>query len=448
MHASSMENMQRCRDRYIGESFMRERQRPLVLDVGGANVNGTYRDVFASPHFEYVAADLEDGKGVDIVLSDPYVFPSESMSFDIVISGQTLEHSEFFWLVFAEMIRVLKEDGLLFLILPSSGPEHRYPVDCYRFYPDSFGALAKYAKAHVIDIWQDERGPWRDVVGVFSKTASIAEHLRKRPKTGTFWYQSLRCDDPGSAGEEVRTGEETYLSSLKRIHREFAPGTYLEIGVRNGRSLALSQAVSIGIDPEPDIDFELSENTTVYRETSDDFFASGRLKAIGFEPDLAFIDGMHHFEFALRDFMNLERAMRPDGLIVIDDIFPNHPSQAQRLRKTQVWTGDVWKLQSFLERVRSDLYMLALDTEPTGLVLIAGLDPSSRVLWDQYNSLVREFLETSSASPPESVVAREGAVSPHHDVCSTLLSGLRGFRQEGATPATIKSFLSEIRMSR
>ena len=30
-------------------------------------------------------------------------------------------------------------------------------------------------------------------------------------------------------------------------------------------------------------------------------------------------------------------------VVIFDDIFPNHPLQAERDRQTQVWTGDVWK---------------------------------------------------------------------------------------------------------
>ena len=60
-----------------------------------------------------------------------------------------LEHCEFFWRAFEEVIRVVKDDGFVFLIAPSAGPEHRYPVDCYRFYADAYHALAKYVTKFV-----------------------------------------------------------------------------------------------------------------------------------------------------------------------------------------------------------------------------------------------------------------------------------------------------------
>jgi SAM-dependent methyltransferase len=143
MHASSMENMARCYQRYVVGSALEQQRRVRVLDLGGSDVNGSYRDIFAHPRYAYTAADIAAGPGVHLVLQDPYRLPIEDGSVDIIISGQMLEHCEFFWLTFAEMVRVLAPGGFIFLIAPSAGPEHRYPVDCYRFYPDAYRALAR-----------------------------------------------------------------------------------------------------------------------------------------------------------------------------------------------------------------------------------------------------------------------------------------------------------------
>ena len=90
--------------------------------------------------------DMTDGKNVDVVAKDPYKFPLESNSFDLVISGQAFEHIEFPWLTIREIERVLKPGGFAIIIAPSSGAEHRYPNDCWRFYPDGMRALGKWAK--------------------------------------------------------------------------------------------------------------------------------------------------------------------------------------------------------------------------------------------------------------------------------------------------------------
>ena len=71
---------------------------------------------------------------------------------------------------------MVKPDGFIILIVPSAAPIHRYPVDCYRFYPDAFVALAKYTGIKVVDIWLDERDPWKDLVGVFSKNNILSKY--------------------------------------------------------------------------------------------------------------------------------------------------------------------------------------------------------------------------------------------------------------------------------
>jgi SAM-dependent methyltransferase len=405
MHASSLENMYLCFERFIVGSALEQQERVSVLDVGGSDYNGSYREVFADPRFAYTAADITDGPGVHLVIQDPYRLPLEDRSVDIVISGQMLEHCEFFWLAFGEMVRVLRPGGFIFLIAPSSGPEHRYPVDCYRFYPDAYRALARYANCAVLDIWLDERGPWRDLVGVFSRHGqpSFAGPADSRARIAPTDIQ------PGTAEEEAVKGAAPYLDVLAQIHTALRPQSYFEIGVRHGASLALAKGPALGVDPAPDITATLGAQTTVVVQTSDAYFAAP-VKAPLSPPDLIFIDGLHHCEAALRDFMNIERRASPGGLVVIDDILPNHPIQAERDRRTRVWTGDVWKLVPLLRRLRPDLSLVVLDTAPSGLLLIGGLDPSNRVLWDQYNPLVREWV--AAIDPPADVVARLGAVSP------------------------------------
>jgi SAM-dependent methyltransferase len=183
MHASSLENMWRCYRRYVAGGPLEQRAETIVLDVGGADVNGTYREVFSNPPFRYRVADIAPGPGIDIVLGDPYRIPLAERSVDIVISGQAMEHIEFFWRTFEEMVRIVRSDGFIFLILPSSGPIHRYPVDCYRFFPDAYDALAKYAGCTRVESWLDERGPWCDLVGVFRRADAPALTAATQPRT-------------------------------------------------------------------------------------------------------------------------------------------------------------------------------------------------------------------------------------------------------------------------
>ena len=432
MHASSMENMRTCYRRYVEDSPLLAREEVLVLDVGGANVNGGYRDVFSDARFRYLGVDLAPGEGIDIVLEDPNQLPLPDASVDIVVCGQMLEHCEFFWLVFAEMMRVLRPDGYLFLIAPSAGPIHRYPVDCYRFYPDAYRALAKHAGVHLVECWLDERGPWRDLVGVFARQPQPPRvAVPERPAVDA--YDPVRSP-PGSAAEEAVRGVRPYIEVLDRLHATLAPALYLEIGVRHGRSLALARGPALGVDPAPELERPLPEGARVVVATSDDFFA-GPEDALPTAPELAFIDGMHLFEYALRDFMHVERRAGPNTVVVIDDILPVHPAQAARTRRTRVWTGDVWKLQACLAEHRPDLFVLALDTAPSGLLLVAGLDPGNRVLWQRYNPIVRRW--AADLDPPEDVLTRRGAVAPAGPVLERVLALLAAQRTQPLPPAAL-----------
>jgi SAM-dependent methyltransferase len=166
------------REKYL-ES--KKNEQLLIIDLGSLDVNGSYREYFEVPPWTYRGIDMAAGKNVDIVLQDPYNWREiQSGSADVVVSGQAFEHIEFFWLTMLEIDRVLKPGGLCCLIAPSGGPEHRYPVDCWRFYPGGLSALARFASLEVLEVYSrngttgysDGSDMWRDTVLVSRKTAS------------------------------------------------------------------------------------------------------------------------------------------------------------------------------------------------------------------------------------------------------------------------------------
>jgi len=151
-----------------------------VIDIGGQDVNGSLRQVCPAA-FDYVGVDFVAGKGVDVVLNDPYLLPFEDASVDIVVSSSCFEHSEMFWILFLEVLRTLKPQGLLYLNAPSNGSFHRYPVDCWRFFPDSGKALEKWARRQGMKpallesfVSQQLVNPWSDFVAVFVKDIGFA----------------------------------------------------------------------------------------------------------------------------------------------------------------------------------------------------------------------------------------------------------------------------------
>lgn len=112
-----------------------------ILDIGSQDLNGSYRPIFTNPKWKYTGIDLEAGKNVDLVIQNPYEFPFEDDSFDLVISGQCIEHVEDIYAWADEAIRVLKPDGSMCIIAPCSWQLHGYPYDCWRFFPDGFRFL-------------------------------------------------------------------------------------------------------------------------------------------------------------------------------------------------------------------------------------------------------------------------------------------------------------------
>jgi hypothetical protein len=164
--------MRSLRDKFLPRPFAGR-----LVEVGSADVaGGSYRELFPPP-VEYVGVDLAPGPGVDVVLSSPYALPFEDQAFDLAISGQTLEHVPQFWRTFGELARVA---NLVFLIVPSDGPIHRFPVDCYRFLPDSMAGLAEVFDLELVECYRDERGPWRDLVAAFRSTACIRKGTPRR----------------------------------------------------------------------------------------------------------------------------------------------------------------------------------------------------------------------------------------------------------------------------
>jgi hypothetical protein len=234
-----------------------------------------------------------------------------------------------------------------------------------------------------------------------------------------------------------RTGTMRYLDFLGQVHQRLAPPTYLEIGIRHGGSLSLSRSRSVGIDPAYKLRYDLPRDVALFRETSDAYFEREEpLEALDDAPiGFSFIDGLHLAEFALRDFMNVERHSAWTTAIVFDDILPRTVDEAARDRITDAWTGDVYKVLEVLERYRPDLICLRVGTQPTGLGLILGLDPASTVLADAYPQIEREIVTPDPQDVPEAVFAHRGVLDPQAVLDAPFWELLRELRAAGTPRA-------------
>lgn len=206
-------------------------------------------------------------------------------------------------------------------------------------------------------------------------------------------------DFPGAQGavSSLLLPGPPYRDRLARIHQALRPETYLEIGVETGATLALATTarVAVGVDPaECTAPRLLPAAARLYRMESDAFFqAESRATVFGGRgADLTFIDGMHWFEYALRDFANAERWAADGGTIIIHDCLPATRVAARRERASGFWVGDVWKVLEVLIEHRPDLRITVLPTAPSGLVVVRGLDPSSTVLGRGMDAILRSYL--------------------------------------------------------
>lgn len=176
-----------------------------ILDIGSQNINGSLRDVLQSQH-EYIGADFIAGNGVDIVMNDPYCLPFADESVDVITSSSCFEHCDFFWLLFIEMLRVLKPNGICYINAPSNGSYHRFPVDSWRFYPDSGISLEKWSQRSGMNsillesfISYRNKSNWNDFVAVFLKDKKYLLEIKKRiMESGINFYNGYKRDRFGN----------------------------------------------------------------------------------------------------------------------------------------------------------------------------------------------------------------------------------------------------------
>jgi hypothetical protein len=139
--------------------------------------------------------------------------------------------------------------------------------------------------------------------------------------------------------------------------------SYLEIGVYFGETFhAIKAKRKVAVDPTFRIapqDREASKTAVYHEVTSDIYFGEIVRKDDRF--DVVFLDGLHTFEQTLRDLLNSEAYLKPNGVVIIDDVLPNsyHASLRDVKKYEEIriatgsedrsWMGDVFKLVFFVE---------------------------------------------------------------------------------------------------
>ncbi len=194
-----------------------------VVELGSQDVNGSLRD-HCPEGVHYIGLDVMPAKGVDLVIDPTATLPLATGTADAVVTSSAFEHDICFWDTFLELTRILRPGGLLYVNVPSNGDFHRYPLDCWRFYPDAGVALVQWAGRRGIQIEliesfiglpQAER--WADFVAVFRKAGGtplaskgrISDHV---PAINVH-HRELSAGEP-LGGETESMPDATILANL------------------------------------------------------------------------------------------------------------------------------------------------------------------------------------------------------------------------------------------
>lgn len=210
---------------------------------------------------------------------------------------------------------------------------------------------------------------------------------------------------------------------IQAVHPRLKPQAYLEIGIDKGHTLAMSRCRSVGVDPGYNLVSELDGDYALVRSSSDEYFGrEDPLSLTGGRPfDFTFVDGLHLFEFALRDFAGAERLGTERTFHLIDDVLPRNVDEAARDRHTGAWAGDVFRIIPALREYRPDLFVLPITTTPTGMLVVFGADPASTVLRDSYDEIMAKYRRPDPQDIDRDLLNRVSAVTPERFLATRVL---------------------------
>ena len=113
MHQSSLDNMEKV----IQELAPYLDKENDIFDLGGGGkLERSYKGLWKNYTKEYFIGDIVDAPSVTHLLKQPYLIPEVNDRFDIVVSGQTLEHIANPFKIFDELCRVLKPNGIIVIL--------------------------------------------------------------------------------------------------------------------------------------------------------------------------------------------------------------------------------------------------------------------------------------------------------------------------------------------
>ena len=227
---SSLDKLRVFRASYLAPY---EKKALEILEVGSAAYHGhaVNRELLENPNWHYLGLDLLAGPNVDVIAKNPYDWQEvPEASIDVVVCSQVLEHARYVWITMHEIGRILKPRGVAFVIAPSGGQVHRYPEDCWRFYPDGLPALDEYSGMQLIESHRQSRpvyeksNSWRDALVVAQRPLRsadeerLAAHKSALAKASLLMTEALAVQPPAARAPAAPSCIET-LKNLEAFQR-------------------------------------------------------------------------------------------------------------------------------------------------------------------------------------------------------------------------------------
>lgn len=161
MHKSSLVYMKKFIDKYLDKN-----KKLSILDVGSRSFgkDKTYKHLCDNPNWTYTGLDIESGVNVDIVAKSSYCWQLNK-EYDVVISGQCMEHVKCLNLWVLEIVKALKPNGLVCIIVPMVFRKH-FRYDYWRILPDGMKyLLGEVGGLKLLDVYNKKF----DCVGIAKK---------------------------------------------------------------------------------------------------------------------------------------------------------------------------------------------------------------------------------------------------------------------------------------
>jgi SAM-dependent methyltransferase len=176
-----------------------------ILELGSYQVEGQdeysdLRSLFPGKH--YVGLDMRPGPGVDVV-GNVDQLPQPDGSVGTVIALNLFEHVTCFWRGFAEIERVLRPDGVLFVSCPFHCHIHNYPGDYWRFTPMALRWLLQSYPSKILgwhgppssplNVWSFAARPQFPPISdeQFTRYRTLLARYGRQPVRRTKWLRYL-----------------------------------------------------------------------------------------------------------------------------------------------------------------------------------------------------------------------------------------------------------------